>query len=297
VTATIVDGKGISEAILAEVEKSVAEAVSAGGRRPLSAGRRRPLSAGGRRPHLAIVVADDPAALSYTKSLQKKGEKVGIGVTVEKTAKARGPGMAVLSALADDPTVDAVILQRPFIDRSVDGELSDTIPPAKDVDGQSSVSLGALWAGRSCFPASTAAAAVHILEHYGVTIKGAEAVIVGRSTVVGKPAAALLLNRHATVTLCHTRTRDLADVCKRADIVIAAAGSAGLVTGDMVKPGAAVIDCGYNYLDDGTVVGDAVFDEVAEVAALTNKAAGGVGPVTTAMLLKHVAEAAFPSGI
>jgi methylenetetrahydrofolate dehydrogenase (NADP+)/methenyltetrahydrofolate cyclohydrolase len=145
--------------------------------------------------------------------------------------------------------------------------------------------------------ASTAAAAVHILEHYGVTIKGAEAVIVGRSTVVGKPAAALLLNRHATVTLCHTRTRDLADVCKRADIVIAAAGSAGLVTGDMVKPGAAVIDCGYNYLDDGTVVGDAVFDEVAEVAALTNKAAGGVGPVTTAMLLKHVAEAAFPAGV
>jgi len=280
-TAIIVDGKGIAAAILTEVEKSVAEAVSAGRK----------------RPHLAIVVADDPAALSYTKSLQKKGEKVGIEVTVEKAAKARGPGMAVLSALADDPAVDAVILQRPFIDRSVDGELSDIIPPGKDVDGQSSVSLGALWAGRRCFPASTAAAAVYILENYGVTIEGAEAVIVGRSTVVGKPAAALLLNRHATVTLCHTRTRDLADVCKRADVLIAAAGHAGLINGGMVKPGAAAIDCGYNYLDDGTVAGDIVFDEVAEVAALTNKAAGGVGPVTTAILLKHVAEAAFPTGI
>jgi methylenetetrahydrofolate dehydrogenase (NADP+)/methenyltetrahydrofolate cyclohydrolase len=276
-TSTIIDGKGIAAAILGEVEKSVAET----------------FSAGRGRPHLAIVVADDPAALSYTKSLQKKGEKVGIEVTVEKVAKARGPCMAVLSALAGDPAVDAVILQRPFVDRSVDGELSDLIPPGKDVDGQSSASLGALWTGRWCFPASTAAAAVYILEHYGVAIRGAEAVIVGRSTVVGKPAAALLLNRHATVTICHTRTGDLADVCKRADVLIAAAGHAGLISGGMVKPGAAVIDCGYNYLDDGTVVGDAVFDEVAEVAALTNKATGGVGPVTTAILLKHVADAAF----
>ncbi|UCE26008.1 MAG: bifunctional 5,10-methylenetetrahydrofolate dehydrogenase/5,10-methenyltetrahydrofolate cyclohydrolase [Candidatus Coatesbacteria bacterium] len=280
-TATIVDGKEIAAAILGEVEKSVAGAVSAGGR----------------RPHLAIVVADDPAALSYTKSLQKKGENVGVEVTVEKAAAARGPGIAVLSALADDPAVDAVILQRPFIDRSVDGELSDLISPTKDVDGQSSASLGALWAGRPCFPASTAAAAVLILEHYDVQIEGAEAVVVGRSTVVGKPAAALLLNRHATVTICHTRTKELAGVCKRADIVIAAAGRAGLVTGDMVKPGAAVIDCGYNFLDDGTVVGDAVFDEVAEVAALTNKAVGGVGPITTAILLKHVAGAAVPTEV
>jgi methylenetetrahydrofolate dehydrogenase (NADP+)/methenyltetrahydrofolate cyclohydrolase len=275
--ANLVDGKGIAAAVLEEVEKSIAEVISTG----------RP------QPHLAVVVADDPAALSYTKSLWKRGEKVGIRVTVEKTPKARGPAMAVLSALADSSDVNGVILQRPFIDRIIDGELSDLIPSAKDVDGQSAVSLGALWAGRWCFPASTAAAAVHVLEYYGVPIKGAEAVVVGRSTVVGKPAAALLLNRHATVTLCHTRTRDLAALCKRADIVIAAAGHARLVTGGMVKPGAAVIDCGYNYLEDGTVVGDAVFDEVAEVAALTNKAAGGVGPVTTAILLEHVTEAAL----
>lgn len=278
--ATIVDGKGIAAAILEKVEKSTAGLVSAG----------RP------RPHLAVVVADDPAALSYTKSLQKKGEKVGIRVTVEKTPKARGPAMAVLSALADSSDVNGVILQRPFIDRIIDGELSDLIRAKKDVDGQSAASLGALWAGRRCFPASTAAAAVHILEHYGVPIKSAEAVVVGRSTVVGKPAAALLLNRHATVTLCHTRTKDLAALCKRADIVIVAAGHAGLITGDMVKPGAAVIDCGYNYLEDGTVVGDAVFDEVAEVAALTNKAVGGVGPVTTAILLEHVAAAVERNG-
>jgi methylenetetrahydrofolate dehydrogenase (NADP+)/methenyltetrahydrofolate cyclohydrolase len=278
--ANLVDGKGIAAAILEKVENSVTGTVSTG----------RP------HPHLAVVVADDPAALSYTGSLQKKGEKVGIRVTVEKTAKARGPAMAVLSALAGTPEVNGVILQRPFIDRIIDGELSDLIPPKKDVDGQSAASLGALWAGRWCFPASTAAAAVHILEHYSVPVKGAEVVVVGRSTVVGKPAAALLLNRHATVTLCHTRTRDLAAVCKRADIVIAAAGHAGLITGGMVKPGAAVIDCGYNFLDDGTVVGDTVFDDVVEVAGLTNKAAGGVGPVTTAMLLEHVVAAAKING-
>jgi methylenetetrahydrofolate dehydrogenase (NADP+)/methenyltetrahydrofolate cyclohydrolase len=276
-SANLVDGKGIAAAISEEVEKSVAQTVSAG----------RP------QPHLAVVVADDPAALSYTKSIGKQGEKAGIRVTVEKTPKARGPAMAVLSALVETPDVNGVILQRPFIDRLIDGELSDLITLVKDVDGQSAASLGALWAGRWCFPASTAAAAVRILEYYDVPIKGAGAVVIGRSTVVGKPAAALLLNRHATVTLCHTRTRDLAGVCRTADIIVVAAGRAGLVTGDMVKPGAAVIDCGYNYLEDGTVVGDAVFDEVSQVAALTNKAVGGVGPVTTVTLLKHVADAAL----
>ncbi len=274
--ATIVDGKGIAAALLEDVKKDVLEATSAG----------RP------QPRLAIVVADDPAALSYTKSLQKRGEGTGIRVTVGKSPRAREPAAAILSELADDPDVTGIIVQRPFIDRGTDAELSDLIRPAKDVDGQSSASLGALWAGRPCFPASTAAAALHILDRYGISIEGAEAVVVGRSTVVGKPAAALLLNRHATVTLCHTRTKDLAAVCRRADIIIAAAGRPGLITGAIVRPGAAVIDCGYNFLDDGSVVGDTVFEEVVEVAGLTNKAVGGVGPVTTAILLRHVAAAA-----
>lgn len=275
-TATIVNGKEISASILSDVSAGVAELVEQG----------KPA------PRLAIVVSDDPAALSYTKSISKKAEGVSIEVNVVSLPGDEDAGKSAINRLANDEAINGIILQTPFVNRTTDANLAQLIPIEKDVDGQSSASAGALWAGRDCFVPSTAAAAVHILEHYGVELIGAEAVIIGRSPVVGKPAAALLLQRNCTVTVTHTRTRDLIAHTRRADIIVLAAGKAGLLNGDMIRPDIAVIDCGYNYID-GKAVGDADFDSVAAVAALTNKAAGGVGPVTTAILLQQVLNAAL----
>ncbi|MCP4229787.1 MAG: bifunctional 5,10-methylenetetrahydrofolate dehydrogenase/5,10-methenyltetrahydrofolate cyclohydrolase [bacterium] len=275
-TATIVNGKEISASILDDVSTGVADITAQG----------KPA------PTLAIVVSDDPAALSYTKSITKKAEGARVETNVVSLPGEEDTGRSTIKRLAEDDAVNGIILQTPFIDRTTDAELAQLIPFEKDVDGQSSVSAGALWAGRNCFIPSTAAAAVHILEHYGVEFSGAEAVIIGRSPVVGKPAAALLIQRNCTVTVTHTRTRDLVAHTRRADIIILAAGKAGLLNGDMIRPGVAVIDCGYNYVG-GKAVGDADFDSVSAVAGLTNKAAGGVGPVTTAILLQQVLNAAL----
>ncbi len=270
---TIVDGKGLA----AEVEAATAAAVPAAGVAPA----------------LAVVLAEGAAgAAAYTKALRRAGGRVGVTVRSHELAPEPAAAARLLDELNADAGVHGVILQKPFAGRAADADLAERISPAKDVDGQTSASLGALWAGRPAFVPSTAAAAVHILERHGVELAGAAAVIVGRSLVVGKPLAALLVARDATVTICHTKTRALAEVCRRADVLVVAAGSPGLVSAEMIKAGAAVVDCGYNYLDDGTVVGDVVFEEAAAVASLITPARGGVGPVTTALLLAAVARAA-----
>ncbi len=272
-SATVFDGKNLAATIKEKVRAAVAEAAAP--------------------PTLAVVLArGEDGAAAYTRSLARAGEGVGIGVVVHELAPDPVEAARVIAAASDDATVHGIILQKPFAGREVDAELADGIPVVKDVDGQTSASLGLLWAGRPAFVPSTAAAALYILDSHGVELVGAEATVVGRSPVVGKPVAGLLVARHATVTICHTRTRDLAAACRRADVLVVAAGAAGVVTGDMVKPGAAVIDCGYNFLEGGTVVGDVAFDEVAEVASLVTPPKGGVGPVTTALLLAGVARAA-----
>ncbi len=271
--ATIVDGKTLGAAIKKKVKAAVAEA--------------------GASPTLAVVLArGEGGAAAYTRSLARAGESVGVGVVVRELAPERGEAARVIAAANDDAAVHGIILQKPFAGREADAELADGISVAKDVDGQTSASLGLLWMGRPAFVPSTAAAALYILDAHGVDLSGAEATVVGRSPVVGKPVAALLVARHATVTICHTRTRDLAAACRRADVLVVAAGSPRLVTGDMIKAGAAVIDCGFNYLEDGTVVGDVAFEEAAAVASLVTPPQGGVGPVTTALLLANVARAA-----
>ena len=271
--ATIVDGKKIA----ADVKGTLAAAVSEAGA----------------TPSLAVVLArGDAGAASYTRALARAGDGVGVRVVVYELEAEAEEAARVIAEANGDPAVDGIILQKPFAGREADAELAEIISVDKDVDGQTSASLGLVWAGRPSFVPSTAAAAVHILEVQGVEFVGAEATVVGRSPVVGKPVAALLVARHATVTICHTRTRDLAAACRRADVLIAAAGAAGLISGDMVKPGAAVIDCGYNFTADGEVVGDVAFEEAREVASLINAAQGGVGPVTTALLLANVARAA-----
>ena len=271
--ATVVDGKQLAAAVKEKVKAAVAEAAAS--------------------PTLAVVLArGEDGAAAYTGSLARAGEAVGVSVVVHELAPEVGEAARVIAEANGDPSVHGIILQQPFAGREADAELADGISVAKDVDGQASASLGLLWAGRPAFVPSTAAAALYILDAYGVELVGAEATVVGRSPVVGKPAAGLLVARHATVTICHTRTRDLAAACRRADVLVVAAGSAGLVTGDMIKAGAAVVDCGYNFLADGTVVGDVAFEEAAEVASLVTPAKGGVGPVTTALLLANVARAA-----
>jgi methylenetetrahydrofolate dehydrogenase (NADP+)/methenyltetrahydrofolate cyclohydrolase len=247
----------------------------------------------GVRPRLVIVLAlGDSGAAAYTRSLARAGEGVGVEVVVRELEPNVEEVARVLAEVNGDAAVHGVILQKPFAGREADADLAELIYTDKDVDGQTSASLGLLWAGRPGFVPSTASAAVHILESAGVEFSGAEATVVGRSPVVGKPAAALLVARNATVTICHTRTADLAAACRRADILVAAAGAAGLVTGEMVKAGAAVVDCGYNFTADGEVVGDVAFEQAREKAAFITPAKGGVGPVTTALLLANVARAA-----
>jgi len=252
------------------------------------------LTADGRPPRLVVVVATcDESTAWYVRSIASAAAKAGIVCDVDDLGdEVDGEEIRkVLLGHCDDPSVHGVILQTP-LPSGVD--LADAvlaIDPAKDVDGANPASLGRLAAGLPAFPPATAQAVVALLDHYDIPVAGREAVVVGRSTVVGKPLAHLLLDRDATVTVCHSRTTDLAAVTRRADILVAAVGRAGLIGVGHVRPDAVVIDVGTNATEDGRLLGD--IDPVVEehVAGLT-PVPGGVGPVTTALLLEHTVRAA-----
>lgn len=253
------------------------------------------LTAAGRQPRLAVVTAtDDEASAWYVRSIANAAEKAGIACDVLRTNTAAGIA-ATLTQLADDPEVHGVILQTPLPGGARLAELATAIPAGKDVDGASPESLGRLAAGLPAYPPATAAAVLALLDHHHVELEGRRAVIVGRSAVVGKPAAHLLLGRHATVTVCHTRTPDLPAVTRQADVLVVAAGRAGLVGPGHVSPGATVIDVGTNATGEGGLAGD-VDPAVAVVAGGLTPVPGGVGPVTTALLLRHVTQAAAAAG-
>jgi len=202
---------------------------------------------------------------------------------------------SALSALSADPGVHGIILQTPLPDGASLAELAGGIDVGKDVDGANPASLGRLVAGLPVFAPATAEAVVALLDHHRVAISGQRVAVVGRSVVVGKPVAHLLLDRDATVTICHSRTQDLASVTRQADILVVAAGRAGLIGPAHVAPGAVVIDVGTNPGPDGSLVGDV---DPSVTAAALSPVPGGVGPVTTALLLRHVAEAAaMPRGV
>ncbi|MEV0618628.1 bifunctional 5,10-methylenetetrahydrofolate dehydrogenase/5,10-methenyltetrahydrofolate cyclohydrolase [Nonomuraea sp. NPDC050404] len=252
-------------------------------------------AAAGVQPRLAVVVATaDEASLWYVRSIAKAAAGVGIACDVVDL----GPGAApdqigeTLTRLGADPNVHGLMLQTPLPEGASAQELAANIDPRKDVDGANPLSLGRLAAGLPAFPPATAAAVMALLDHYEVELAGRRAVVVGRSTVVGKPLAHLLLDRHATVTVCHSRTRDLASVTAEADVLVAAVGRAGLIGAGHVAPGAVVIDVGTNPTDDGGLTGDVAFEAVARVAGALTPVPGGVGPVTTALLLRHTARAA-----
>jgi len=252
------------------------------------------LARAGRQPRLAVVTAtDDEASAAYVRSIANAAAREGIACDVLRTTTANGI-TATLAQLADDPEVHAVMLQTPLPDGALLADLARAIPAAKDVDGASPESLGRLVAGLPAFAPATAEAVLALLDHYQVQLRGRHAVVVGRSVVVGKPVAHLLLDRNATVTICHSRTVDLPAITRQADVLVAAAGRAALIGPGHVSPGTIVVDVGTNATPGG-LAGD-VDPAVAEVAGALTPVPGGVGPVTTALLLRHVVTATAAVG-
>ena len=263
--------------------------------RAAAAARAAELTVAGRQPRLAVVTAtDDEESAAYTRSIANAAGKDGIACDLLRTTTAAGVS-ATLAQLADDPEVHGVMLQTPLPEGALLADLARAIPAGKDVDGASPESLGRVTAGLPAFAPATAEAVLALLDYYQVELHGRHAVVVGRSVVVGKPVAHLLLDRHATVTIGHSRTADLAAITRQADVLVVAAGRAGLIGPGHVSPGATVIDVGTNVTDDGLLAGD-VDPAVAGVAAALSPVPGGVGPVTTALLLRHVVEAAAAAG-
>jgi len=246
-------------------------------------------------PTCAIVVleGDEPGRL-YAEQIAKSGTALGINIDIRQLPAGASTSDVVVAVaqIVDDPHVQAMMVQRP-LPADLDAErIAEEIDPRKDVDGAHPYNQGLLVAGETFFVPATAAAVMELLRQPQVpTLDGARAVVLGRSAVVGRPVALLLTAANATVTICHSHTKDLADIAAEAEILVAAVGKPGFVTPNMVKPGATVIDVGTNYLD-GHFVGDVNFDAVLPVAGLITPVPGGVGPVTTAVLLRSVVEAA-----
>ena len=278
-TARIIDGK----AVAADVRERVAAGV-----------REFAVARGGDVPGLAtVLVGDDPASHVYVGNKRKQTEEVGMR-SIHHELGAETPTdelLDLIAALNDDDTVDGILVQLPLPGQIDQDEVIAAIDPAKDVDGLTAVSAGLLAQDRPGLVPCTPQGVIELLAHAGVELEGAEAVVLGRSILVGKPLAALLLAANATVTVCHSRTRDLAAVCARADVLVAAVGSPRLVGAEMVKPGATVIDVGTNRTEDG-LVGDVDFDAVSEVAGALTPVPGGVGPMTIAILLANTLTAA-----
>jgi len=245
-------------------------------------------------PGLAtILVGDDPASEVYVRGKRKASEEVGIADFHQHLPgeASQDDVAAVIEDCNGNPEVSGILLQLP-VPKGLNGkELTALIQADKDVDGLTHVSAGRLMQGAPGLRPCTPLGVIELLDSYSVALEGAEAVVVGRSDLVGKPVAFLLLERNATVTMCHSRTRELPAVCSRADVLIAAIGRAEMLGADYVKPGAAVIDVGINRTEDG-LKGDVQFEAVAEKAGLITPVPGGVGPMTIAMLLRNTVTAA-----
>lgn len=249
----------------------------------------------GRAPGLAVIrVGDDPASEVYVRNKRRAAEKAGVRVW-EFALPGDTPREELLekiAALNKDDAIDGILVQLPLPGHLDEDEIVAAVSPDKDVDGFHAISVGRLWQGRPGLVPCTPLGVMHLLQEIGVDPAGKRAVVIGRSQIVGKPMAALLLGANATVTMCHSRTRDLPAVCREADIVVAAVGRPRFVLRDWIKPGAVVIDVGINRLDDGSLVGDVDFDGVRDVAGYITPVPGGVGPMTIAMLLANTLQAA-----
>ena len=279
--ANIIDGKALAAKCKAKVAQEAAQ-----------------LS---KRPGLAvIIVGDDPASRTYVNS--KRKDCTECGIYSEEYALPAETGQAGLLSIIQElnrrDDIDGILCQLPLPkgQNYSEEEVLLTIDPEKDVDGFHPVNVGRLSTGQKCFAPCTPAGVMEMLREYGIDPKGKECVVVGRSNIVGKPMAMLLLEAHGTVTVCHSRTKNLPEVCRRADILVSAVGKRGIITADMVKEGAVVIDVAMNRDENGKLCGDVDYAAVAEKASYITPVPGGVGPMTRAMLMVNTLEAARRHG-
>lgn len=279
-TAHILDGRAMGAEIRAELREEI----------------RRYVQEQGRAPGLIIVlVGSDEASDMYSKAILRVANDIGISARLEQLSAITSSDelRALLLQLNADVNIQGIIVQMPLPRHLSQKMVADTIAANKDIDGISPRSAGNLFLGLPSFLPSTAAAVMEILERIHIQLAGKRVVIIGRSNVVGKPLAMMLLQKNATVTICHSRTANLAYFTRQADVLIAAAGRANMLTADMVRPGAVVIDVGINALPEGGIVGDVDFASVREVASALTPTPGGVGPLTNVMLLKQCVLAAW----
>ncbi|WP_310637760.1 bifunctional methylenetetrahydrofolate dehydrogenase/methenyltetrahydrofolate cyclohydrolase FolD [Delftia acidovorans] len=278
-TAQLIDGNALSRQLRAEVAQ-----------------RATALKARGTTPGLAVVlVGDNPASQVYVRNKVKACEDAGFHSVLEKydASMTEAELLARVEALNNDPSIHGILVQLPLPAHIDDHKVIETISPLKDVDGFHVASAGALMVGEVGFKACTPYGCMKMLESIGMKdLRGKHTVVIGRSNIVGKPMAMMLLAANATVTICHSGTADLAAMTRQADIVVAAVGKRNVLTADMCKPGAVVIDVGMNRNDEGKLCGDVDFDGVKEVAGFITPVPGGVGPMTITMLLVNTMEAA-----
>jgi methylenetetrahydrofolate dehydrogenase (NADP+)/methenyltetrahydrofolate cyclohydrolase len=279
VGARLIDGKTLAQSIRERIAKDVAELHAKTGVRPGLA---------------AILVGDDPASHLYVKNKQKACDAAGIYVDEHKlpASTSQADLLSLIEKKNADPRIHGILVQLP-LPKHIDSKVVlDAVSPTKDADGFHPYNFGRLVEGNPIFEACTPKGVIKMIESTGVPIEGKRAIVLGRSNIVGKPVALMLLHRHATVTICHSKTRDLPAVCREAEILVVAIGKAKFVTADMVREGALVIDVGVNRLADGTFVGDVDFGPVSQKAGWISPVPGGVGPMTIAMLLDNTLESA-----
>jgi methylenetetrahydrofolate dehydrogenase (NADP+)/methenyltetrahydrofolate cyclohydrolase len=269
----ILDGLALANEVRAELGETIAKLVGAGNRAPCLA---------------VVLVGDDPASRSYIKGKQRACGRIGMD-SVEHILPASTSQESLLALIADlnaDDGVDGILVQLPLPSHISPAVVAEAVDPAKDADALHPTTSGRLLAGTAELISCTPMGIMAVLDHYSIPMEGANAVVIGRSNIVGKPVALLLQQRNATVTLCHSRTRDLPARCREADILVAAVGRPRMVQGDWIKPGAAVIDVGVTELD-GKLVGDVDFDSALGVARLITPSRRGIGPMTITMLLRN----------
>ena len=276
--AQVIDGKRISLEIKAEIRKEVSELVE-----------------GGIRPGLvAVRVGDHPASAIYVRNKRKACEDVGI-YSEEHHLPAdfrEEELLRIIGGFNSNPEIHGILIQLPLPETFNTERIMQSVSPEKDVDGLHYSNMGRLTMGKPQFIPCTPAGIIEMLNRYRIPIEGRHAVIVGRSNLVGRPVALLLMHRHATITVCHSKTKDIATICRQADILVAAIGRPHFITADMVMEGAAIIDVGINRLSDRSLVGDVDFNSVERKCGWITPVPGGVGPMTIAMLLKNTVEAA-----
>ncbi|MBR5144614.1 MAG: bifunctional methylenetetrahydrofolate dehydrogenase/methenyltetrahydrofolate cyclohydrolase FolD [Clostridia bacterium] len=277
--AEIISGKVVSEKLRLEFKDSISKFILESGH----------------TPGLAVVlVGDNPASQVYVRNKHKACLEVGINsyeinLPTETTEEKL---LSVIDELNSDSRVDGILVQLPLPKHIDEERVINRINPEKDVDAFSPSNVGRIMIGNYTFLPCTPAGVMELLKHYNIAIEGKNCVVIGRSNIVGKPMAMLLLEKNGTVTVCHSRTQNIVEICRSADIIVVAVGRAGFLTADMVKPGAVVIDVGINRGDDGKLCGDVAFDEVEKVASYITPVPGGVGPMTITMLLKNTLSAA-----